>query len=805
MNDPDASIRGICRIYNFIFRGKPRGINPLAIALRLNQTMKYLKRYYCVFFILAIKLSYAQTKVKGVASILNSHYKKGKTEYVKFAEVKATKGKAVTTETDSKGRFKLAFSNVSDGDRVSIFVRKPNLLLVNQHELQNLLPEEQKDLRVVMATANQIENWKSELEEINFQALSEENERVLGRLKEKGEKSRKELLRLESKYHKHLKNAQEGVLFWKKRYRKIKSQLPSLIKYVIQNNLDFQDKSYVKAYEKGLKGGDIEKAISLLNSQQASENLIKNLQELEQENNNIELKFQIQQDLNTLYLRYNLLMSNGQFEEAIVVLNSIIELFRGYEKLKPQLIEANLKLAKAYWLYGDFRSAILVQCSLIEMVKKEADRFPYQLAQCYHNLAQYLNEIKVSDNMEIFEFHETSLNILVESNQEDHYLILKNLSKMLRILAIRHLDEKREFYESIFTQILAELNDESFTSEEKTNLYEAIGDYFLEIDSLKEAQNYYEKAILYSKQADSFSPIQKAIVFGKYGILLEQQGTDYKTAYEYLNFAFEELVKWENKYSSRLYEIYKSLYTVSLYHKDPEAKKTPYIRLANATMQTNASGYREAITAFRTTPVYKYNATGMFQQETSQDMFFNSVQMKIQTAKSFLQSGNESMAISTIESAIPLLTSIASYWNQRRASYNIFITLATIYYNNANWEAFESTMAKVPNFDRVKTVGVPKYGFNFFEKQNLHIWSLIKRRKTDEATSALQKCHSKEKHNPEYLILTAANLLLKNKKDEALVEIKKAMKYGFNNKNIFKTEAVFEKLKTNDEFKSLIE
>ncbi|SED23237.1 hypothetical protein SAMN04489761_4710 [Tenacibaculum sp. MAR_2009_124] len=768
--------------------------------------MKHSKLLFFVFFLSFIKLSYTQSSLKGVATVLNSYYNKGKTEYVKFAQVKATKGRAVTTETDSKGRFKLVFSRLQSDDKVSVIVRKPNLILVNKHELQNLQPKKQEKLRVVMATSDQIGRWKTELEEINFQALSEENERVLGRLKEKGEKSRKELLRLESKYHKHLKNAQEGVLFWKRRYVQIKSQLPSLIKYIIQNNLDFQEKSYVKAYEKGLKNGDIEKAIKLLNAKKASHNLARNLQELGNEGmDNPQLRNQIHQDLNTLYLNYNLLMSNGQFEEAIVALNSIIELFRGHENLKPQLIEANLKLAESYWLYGDFRSAILVQCALIEKVKKLPKNFSYQLAQCYQNLAQYLNEIRVSDAMELFEFHETSFNILIENNQEHNYLILKNLSKMLRILAIRHLDEKREFYESIFTQILAELNDESFTSEEKTNLYEAIGDYFLEMDSLDEAQNYYEKAVLYSKQADSFSPIQKAVVFGKYGILLEQQRTDYKTAYEYLNFAFEELVKWENKYSSRLYSIYKSLYTVSIYHKNPEAKNIPYIRLANATMQTNVSGYREAITAFRTTPIYKYNATGMFQQETSQDMFFNGVQMKVHTAKSFIESGNEAMAISTIKSAIPLLPSIKSQWNKRRATYSTFLTLAKIYYSNSNWEAFDDTMTKVHDFSRVKTVGIPMYKFNFFEKKNLNIWSLIRRNKSDEVDILLKKYYSKEKHNPEYLILTAANLLLKNKKDEALAAIKKAMKYGFNNKNIFKTEAVFKELKTNPEFKSLTE
>ncbi|CAM1365493.1 tetratricopeptide repeat protein [Tenacibaculum xiamenense] len=746
----------------------------------------------------------AQTNIKGIASILNSDYNKGKTEYVKFAEVKATKGKAVPTQTDSKGRFKLIFSHL-DGNRASISVRKPNLLLVNQDELQNLLPEEQKDLRVVMATSNQIENWKSELETINFQALSEENERVLGMLQKKGEESRKELLRLESKYHKHLKNTQEGVLFWKKRYAKIKSQLPSLIKYIIQNNLDFQDKSYVKAYEKGVKNGDIEKAIELLNSKKASENLAKNLQELTDTKNNTELKLQIQQNLNTSYLRYNLLMSNGQFEEAIIALNSIIDLLKDQTGLKLQLIDANLELARAYWLYGDFRSAILIQCSLIEMVKKEAGRFPYQLAQCYHNLAQYLNDIRVSDKMEVFEFHETSFNILIENNQEHNYLTLQNLAKMLKILAIRHLDQKRDFYESIFTKTLTELDDANFTSEQKINLYESIGDYFFEIDSLDEAQNYYEKAVLHSKKADSFSPIQKAVVFGKYGILLEQQETDYKAAYEYLNFAFEELVKWENKYSSRLYSIYKSLYTVSLYHKDPEAKKIPYIRLANATMQTNASGYREAITAFRTTPIYKYNATGMFQQETSQDLFFTSVQMKIRTASSLMEYGNNEMASSTLTSAIPLLAQVKSDWNRKRASYGLFLTLSKTHYNNANWDAFEDSMNKVIDFDPVNTVGVPNYKFDFFKKKNLKVWSLIRREKAEEVDALLQKYYSKEKHNPDYLILTAANLLLKNKKDQALVEIKKAMKHGFNNKNIFKNEPVFEELKTNPEFKSLME
>lgn len=151
----------------------------------MNSTFSDPMRRFLTFLFLVpfVWSSLAQSiSIGGMVAVQNSKHNTGRRQHVEGASIRAPFARSTTSDRD--GRFVLPFTGLQPGTPVRITVEKPGLAVVNEQDLSAWVLGTDRELRVVMATPEQLAADRIEYHRIIVAGINTGFEREVRRLRD---------------------------------------------------------------------------------------------------------------------------------------------------------------------------------------------------------------------------------------------------------------------------------------------------------------------------------------------------------------------------------------------------------------------------------------------------------------------------------------------------------------------------------------------------------------------------------------------------------------------------------------------
>ena len=292
--------------------------------------------------------SFAQSiPLSGQVSMHNSQTKTGTIQYIENAEVSAAY--AASRATDVEGKFELIFSGAKKGTLVALSVSKPDLEVVNERDLKNVILGRKAYLKVYLAPKGELAQAQTELYAISLKAVTAKHDALIVELRKGGEEAKEAMARLEAQLNREIEHRFEAEDILREQLDAIKKRLPETTKALAQVNLDFASDLYKEAY--GLfQKGEVDVAIKKLNETELEEKAqqsIANIENIDKDTEEFLLakeveENRVQQIVESYKLKSDLFMLQFKYLNALHVDKKVIRLM---EKTKDK---ADGELSDAY-------------------------------------------------------------------------------------------------------------------------------------------------------------------------------------------------------------------------------------------------------------------------------------------------------------------------------------------------------------------------------------------------------------------------------------------------------------------------
>ncbi|MEM6631781.1 MAG: hypothetical protein AAF694_19050, partial [Bacteroidota bacterium] len=283
----------------------------------------------------------------GVATLHNSKYKTGKTEFVKNVELRADF--ASPTASDDRGIFRLLFRGIPSGTSVDVIAEKYGLEVVNDRDLKNVVLGRKDSLRIFFAPKGELAKAQVKLYNINLRRITQQYEQDIKRLKS----NQKQMLgALENRFNKKIRDRMEAEELLTQKFESIKQRLPEITRQLARENLDYAPDYYRRVIER-FERAELDSALLILESEElnASED-IEALKVLQSDARDIDAAIRdrrqaIKYKLNGIQFKVDIHVLKFNFTEAIGIYREKIQYL---EEVREYWGE--LKLARAYWIFS---------------------------------------------------------------------------------------------------------------------------------------------------------------------------------------------------------------------------------------------------------------------------------------------------------------------------------------------------------------------------------------------------------------------------------------------------------------------
>lgn len=495
--------------------------------------MKSIHCLFLLFFICPLFLKgYAQNDIAlpGVIVLHNSQYNTGHKEYVAFASVKST-GKCTPALSDSKGEFRLIFSDKPAGDAATIFVSKEGLEVVNVKDLEEAtVIGRLSPLKIFMCKKGELEANKESYYLISDSAIQKIYEaRLKALLQKQGKEYNTVITALKKELNRNIKDADEAIAALNEQLRSQKKQVKELVDQFAIENLDDQSETYQKAFAAFTKG-NIDEALAILDKVNLAKRLEKNAEQIEKAKSaindlteNIESKeYQMQQDVEQALLDARMHKLKYQFEETEASYDLVVK----YDSTNFQYLN------EYYDFLNDiqnFEKAIKVLNKSLRIFKsldQDNSLIMWNVAKIESILG--ILYMSVEDYLHAEEAHNECIRIekdLVKINPsyyEPKIAIAKTLLGLVYSDRNDTLKAEAIFMEALDIQKRL-LKKDPYYSADVAATYNMLGILYSETNLLK-SEHFFEEALKLLKGAESYDRETLALVLTNLGNLYKKKG-----------------------------------------------------------------------------------------------------------------------------------------------------------------------------------------------------------------------------------------------------------------------------------------
>ena len=212
----------------------------------------------------------ADVHLPGLVVEQDSKFNTGKVHYISGAEIKAV-GNSTVSDTD--GKFTLVFAGKPIGNVVRVFVAKQGYELVNYEELKKTAVTGRREpLKVVMCKEGQLFERQLEYYVTARDAKLKSLRAKIALLKSDSVKSNAYKMELEKVYNQEINTIGEAIALLNSEMQNVDQEAQALAERFVTVNLDDQSEAYQRAF-RAFEGGDIDLAISILDSVDLRERL----------------------------------------------------------------------------------------------------------------------------------------------------------------------------------------------------------------------------------------------------------------------------------------------------------------------------------------------------------------------------------------------------------------------------------------------------------------------------------------------------------------------------------------------------
>ncbi|NNM24229.1 MAG: tetratricopeptide repeat protein [Flavobacteriaceae bacterium] len=491
-----------------------------------------------VILLVSSTASAQQIDLKGQVSIHNSKYETGAIKYVQDAYVSAPFTKPANS--DNEGKFNLSFVGLDGGTAVGLQVEKAGLEVVNGYDLEKVVINRKRPLRVFLTTKGKLAEAQTELYNISKRALFARKDAMIQRLRNEDEKA---IAELEAYFGHPIKDRFEAETELIQRIENVEKRLPEFVQSMAQENLDFASDLYIKAFQQ-FKKGEIELAIDVLDSTLLNESYLEAVKSLEESRRLVQIGadleakalIQIDQIIESYQLKAESFELLFQYSKAAVVYEKLIDIYEDKENnLDEEYLAINYRrLAGIYMADGQYNKGLDFIKKALSIQEKLFGPDNLSLGVSYHLIANIY--LKVADYQQALKYQRKAIIIRESKLDPQHAALADSYSQIGVIFGLLKEHEKAIAYHEKAMKIF-----EAKKGAEDPKLaivYSSIAVDYQELANYEKAFEYLNKAIIIQKEVLVPNHPRIAISYNNMAMNWRLLG-DYAKALEYMKKALE--------------------------------------------------------------------------------------------------------------------------------------------------------------------------------------------------------------------------------------------------------------------------